>query len=224
LQYSSRKQDSLAGNNVEERKSREDADNRGGVPAFKDTPLTTLTLLKWRDACTFDFSGVLLLCGHLCFCAAPCVCCADCQNAVMSMQDQLGVAQDIFCRCGNAFCFNCKEEAHRPVDCDTVRKWMVRGLTLLDGVACGFMHYSAGSPAHSAVSIGGLCSCGCWPGRLPGSTLDFNIVHWQSGHSALSFCRSRTALRARTSIGSWPTPSPAPSAREWRPGRPALAC
>ncbi|KAI3433888.1 hypothetical protein D9Q98_003690 [Chlorella vulgaris] len=55
------------------------------------------------------------------WCPAP-----DCQNAVMSMHDQLGVAQDIFCRCGNAFCFNCKEEAHRPVDCDTVRKWMIK--------------------------------------------------------------------------------------------------
>jgi len=33
--------------------------------------------------------------------------------------------QDIFCRCGAAFCFNCKEEAHRPVDCETVRLWMV---------------------------------------------------------------------------------------------------
>lgn len=151
---------------MEERKSREDADNRGGVPAFKDTPLTTLTLLKWRDACTFDYSGVLLLCGHLCFCAAPCVCCADCQNAVMSMQDQLGVAQDIFCRCGNAFCFNCKEEAHRPVDCDTVRKWMVRGLTLLDGVACGFCTTVQGhlrillyQSVGFAVAAAGLAGC-----------------------------------------------------------------
>lgn len=41
------------------------------------------------------------------------------------MSDQRGAAQDVFCRCGAAFCFNCKEEAHRPVDCETVRKWMV---------------------------------------------------------------------------------------------------
>lgn len=54
---------------------------------------------------------------------------ADCQNAVLSLSDRLGVAQDIFCRCGSAFCFNCKEEAHRPVDCETVRKWMVRSPT-----------------------------------------------------------------------------------------------
>jgi ariadne-1 len=44
---------------------------------------------------------------------------------VLSLSDRLGVAQDIFCRCGCAFCFNCREEAHRPVDCETVRKWMV---------------------------------------------------------------------------------------------------
>lgn len=49
----------------------------------------------------------------------------DCQNAVLSLSDRLGAAQDIFCRCGAAFCFNCKEEAHRPVDCETVRQWMV---------------------------------------------------------------------------------------------------
>ncbi len=51
---------------------------------------------------------------------------ADCQHAVLSLSDQLNVAQDIFCACGSAFCFNCKEEAHRPVNCETVRKWMVR--------------------------------------------------------------------------------------------------
>jgi hypothetical protein len=53
---------------------------------------------------------------------------ADCQHAVLSLSDRLGVAQDIFCRCGCAFCFNCREEAHRPVDCETVRKWMVSAL------------------------------------------------------------------------------------------------
>lgn len=55
------------------------------------------------------------------WCPAP-----DCQHAVVSLSERLGVAQDVFCRCGSAFCFNCKEEAHRPVDCETVRKWMIK--------------------------------------------------------------------------------------------------
>ncbi|KAI7836399.1 hypothetical protein COHA_009731 [Chlorella ohadii] len=58
---------------------------------------------------------------QIAWCPAP-----DCQNAVLSLSDRLGVAQDIFCRCGAAFCFNCKEEAHRPVDCETVRLWMIK--------------------------------------------------------------------------------------------------
>ena len=60
---------------------------------------------------------------------------ADCQNAALSLSDRLGVAQDIFCRCGAAFCFNCKEEAHRPVDCETVRQWMVRRVSCVGNVS-----------------------------------------------------------------------------------------
>jgi ariadne-1 len=40
--------------------------------------------------------------------------------------DPMGEALDVFCACGSAFCFSCKEEAHRPVDCDTVRRWLVK--------------------------------------------------------------------------------------------------
>ncbi|XP_022017940.1 probable E3 ubiquitin-protein ligase ARI8 isoform X1 [Helianthus annuus] len=31
---------------------------------------------------------------------------------------------DVTCRCSYSFCWNCTEEAHRPVDCDTVSKWI----------------------------------------------------------------------------------------------------
>ncbi|XP_076928335.1 putative E3 ubiquitin-protein ligase ARI8 isoform X2 [Bidens hawaiensis] len=31
---------------------------------------------------------------------------------------------DVTCRCSYGFCWNCTEEAHRPVDCDTVSKWI----------------------------------------------------------------------------------------------------
>ncbi|THU58785.1 hypothetical protein C4D60_Mb03t18080 [Musa balbisiana] len=33
---------------------------------------------------------------------------------------------DICCFCSYSFCWNCTEEAHRPVDCDTVAKWILK--------------------------------------------------------------------------------------------------
>ncbi|CAH9072171.1 unnamed protein product [Cuscuta europaea] len=33
---------------------------------------------------------------------------------------------DVICHCGNFFCWNCTEEAHRPVDCETVGKWILK--------------------------------------------------------------------------------------------------
>jgi ariadne-1 len=33
---------------------------------------------------------------------------------------------DVSCLCSYSFCWNCTEEAHRPVDCDTVSKWIIK--------------------------------------------------------------------------------------------------
>ncbi|GMH45917.1 hypothetical protein BSKO_13880 [Bryopsis sp. KO-2023] len=33
---------------------------------------------------------------------------------------------DVRCNCGNAFCFTCHEEAHTPVDCETVKTWQAK--------------------------------------------------------------------------------------------------
>ncbi|CAM8927986.1 hypothetical protein QQ045_022547 [Rhodiola kirilowii] len=33
---------------------------------------------------------------------------------------------DVSCRCSYGFCWNCTEEAHRPVDCATVTKWIMK--------------------------------------------------------------------------------------------------
>ncbi|XP_010470422.1 PREDICTED: probable E3 ubiquitin-protein ligase ARI8 isoform X1 [Camelina sativa] len=33
---------------------------------------------------------------------------------------------DVNCLCCYSFCWNCAEEAHRPVDCDTVSKWILK--------------------------------------------------------------------------------------------------
>ncbi|CAL1370448.1 unnamed protein product [Linum trigynum] len=33
---------------------------------------------------------------------------------------------DVTCRCSYSFCWSCTEEAHRPVDCGTVAKWILK--------------------------------------------------------------------------------------------------
>lgn len=33
---------------------------------------------------------------------------------------------DVTCSCSYGFCWNCTEDAHRPVDCDTVAKWILK--------------------------------------------------------------------------------------------------
>lgn len=33
---------------------------------------------------------------------------------------------DVTCSCSYSFCWNCAEEAHRPVDCETVAKWVLK--------------------------------------------------------------------------------------------------
>lgn len=33
---------------------------------------------------------------------------------------------DVLCLCSHGFCWNCKEEAHRPIDCKTVKKWILK--------------------------------------------------------------------------------------------------
>ncbi|KAG9145212.1 hypothetical protein Leryth_008971 [Lithospermum erythrorhizon] len=37
-----------------------------------------------------------------------------------------GESSDITCHCSYSFCWNCTEEAHRPVDCGTVSKWILK--------------------------------------------------------------------------------------------------
>ena len=49
-----------------------------------------------------------------------------CERAVISERLGEGVPVDVHCECGNAICWNCQEDAHRPVDCETVRKWLIK--------------------------------------------------------------------------------------------------
>ncbi|KAI9085196.1 hypothetical protein K1719_032829 [Acacia pycnantha] len=39
---------------------------------------------------------------------------------------------DVSCLCSYCFCWNCTEEAHRPVDCGTVAKWILKNSAVLD--------------------------------------------------------------------------------------------
>ena len=52
---------------------------------------------------------------------------AGCEAAAEATVDVGGDALDVACtQCGKDFCFTCGEDAHRPVDCATVKKWMVK--------------------------------------------------------------------------------------------------
>lgn len=48
----------------------------------------------------------------------------DCEFAV---EFELGSETcDVTCHCSNSFCWNCTEDSHRPVDCGTVSKWILK--------------------------------------------------------------------------------------------------
>lgn len=53
------------------------------------------------------------------WCPAP-----GCEYAVEF--DMGGGNYDVCCKCSYNFCWNCTEEAHRPVDCNTVAKWILK--------------------------------------------------------------------------------------------------
>nr|CAB3481602.1 unnamed protein product [Digitaria exilis]CAB3483687.1 unnamed protein product [Digitaria exilis] len=52
------------------------------------------------------------------WCPAP-----DCECAVEFLGDE---NYDVSCNCKFSFCWNCTEEAHRPVNCETVSKWILK--------------------------------------------------------------------------------------------------
>ncbi|XP_076914800.1 putative E3 ubiquitin-protein ligase ARI8 [Bidens hawaiensis] len=53
------------------------------------------------------------------WCPAP-----GCDHAI---EFELGSGSyDVTCHCSYSFCWNCTEEAHRPVDCETVSKWIMK--------------------------------------------------------------------------------------------------
>ncbi|KAK9287938.1 hypothetical protein L1049_016383 [Liquidambar formosana] len=53
------------------------------------------------------------------WCPAP-----GCEHAVNFVAGS--ASYDVSCLCSYSFCWNCTEEAHRPVDCATVAKWILK--------------------------------------------------------------------------------------------------
>ncbi|KAK9669628.1 hypothetical protein RND81_13G145000 [Saponaria officinalis] len=53
------------------------------------------------------------------WCPAP-----GCENAIEF--ENGNVVYDVTCLCKHSFCWNCVEEVHRPVDCKTVSKWVLK--------------------------------------------------------------------------------------------------
>ncbi|PPD75325.1 hypothetical protein GOBAR_DD27752 [Gossypium barbadense] len=45
-----------------------------------------------------------------------------CENAIDFVAGSENL--DVSCLCSHSFCWNCTQDAHRPVDCETVTKWM----------------------------------------------------------------------------------------------------
>jgi ariadne-1 len=48
---------------------------------------------------------------------------SSCQYAV-EVDDVVDASQEVVCNCSYKFCWNCLQESHRPIDCDTVKKWV----------------------------------------------------------------------------------------------------
>ncbi|CAN0872837.1 Probable E3 ubiquitin-protein ligase ARI7 [Linum grandiflorum] len=62
------------------------------------------------------------------WCPAP-----DCECAVEFDQIQSnGSNYDVSCLCSHSFCWNCCEDRHRPVDCETVKKWTMKNASESD--------------------------------------------------------------------------------------------
>ncbi|XP_042503652.1 probable E3 ubiquitin-protein ligase ARI8 [Macadamia integrifolia] len=60
------------------------------------------------------------------WCPAP-----ECVYAIEFDHGQVGsttksATYDVNCLCSYSFCWNCTEEVHRPVDCETVAKWLLK--------------------------------------------------------------------------------------------------
>jgi ariadne-1 len=94
---------------------------------------------------------------------------AGCSHAVefLGCADE---AADVFCLCRHGFCFRCGEEAHRPVTCETVRRWLLEHVS--DALTANWVLANAkhcpkcGKPIEKSTGCNHMtCRCGyhfCW--------------------------------------------------------------
>ncbi|KAK4375708.1 hypothetical protein RND71_006385 [Anisodus tanguticus] len=75
--------------------------------------------IKARPCIELNLKGLMCFSPETKWCPAP-----GCDSAI---EYDLGSGSyDVTCCCSFSFCWNCTEEAHRPVDCDTVSKWILK--------------------------------------------------------------------------------------------------
>ncbi|XP_062005704.1 probable E3 ubiquitin-protein ligase ARI8 [Rosa rugosa] len=55
------------------------------------------------------------------WCPAP-----DCKYAIKFDAPDRMSSYDVSCLCSHSYCWNCEEENHRPVFCETVKKWILK--------------------------------------------------------------------------------------------------
>ncbi|KAK9989329.1 hypothetical protein SO802_029568 [Lithocarpus litseifolius] len=60
---------------------------------------------------------------------------ADCEYTVEFCEGGDDECYDVCCHCNNGFCWNCMDDAHRPVDCETVAKWQLKNSSEAENTA-----------------------------------------------------------------------------------------
>ncbi|XWS25707.1 hypothetical protein CRYUN_Cryun27aG0090700 [Craigia yunnanensis] len=55
-----------------------------------------------------------------------------CENAINFVAGNENF--DVSCLCSHSFCWNCTQESHRPADCETVTKWMLKNSSEAENV------------------------------------------------------------------------------------------
>ena len=88
---------------------------------LREESVLKLDVFKWRS--WVDDNPRVKWCT-----GAGCEVAVLCDDAQVSSSGGRGEGRgvDVHCDCGASFCWSCQEDAHRPVDCDTVRKWLVK--------------------------------------------------------------------------------------------------
>ncbi|GFY92827.1 IBR domain-containing protein [Actinidia rufa] len=91
----------------------------GDSPPICAIPATKISFLVVFSFRMLNIANAARLSRTTKWCPAP-----GCEYAVEFVAGSGGY--DVSCLCSYGFCWNCTEEAHRPVDCGTVAKWILK--------------------------------------------------------------------------------------------------